>query len=128
MALPILNLLSFGIKTAANIYQTKKETKELEAIAEKKHVERIIKGEVEYKKAVIASNDNGWKDEFVLVLISIPILLLGYSVFSNDPDIQVKLDLFFANFNNLPFWYQGLFIGVVGSIYGLKGVDLMKRK
>ena len=128
MALPILNLLSFGIKTAANIYQTKKETKQLEAIAEKKHVERIIKGEVEYKKAVIASNDNGWKDEFVLVLISIPILLLGYSVFSNDPDIQVKLDLFFANFNNLPFWYQGLFIGVVGSIYGLKGVDLMKRK
>ena len=128
MALPILNLLSFGIKTAANIYQTKKETKELEAIAEKKHVERIIKGEVEYKKAIIASNDNGWKDEFVLVLISIPILLLGYSVFSNDPDIQVKLDLFFANFNNLPFWYQGLFIGVVGSIYGLKGVDLMKRK
>ena len=128
MALPILNLLSFGIKTAANIYQTKKETKELEAIAEKKHVERIIKGEVEYKKAVIASNDNGWKDEFVLVLISIPILLLGYSVFSNDPDIQRKLDLFFANFNNLPFWYQGLFIGVVGSIYGLKGVDLMKRK
>lgn len=128
MALPILNLLSFGIKTAANIYQTKKETKELEAIAEKKHVERIIKGEVEYKKAVITSNDNGWKDEFVLVLISIPILLLGYSVFSNDPDIQVKLDLFFANFNNLPFWYQGLFIGVVGSIYGLKGVDLMKRK
>ena len=110
MALPILNLLSFGIKTAANIYQTKKETKELEAIAEKKHVERIIKGEVEYKKAVIASNDNGWKDEFVLVLISIPILLLGYSVFSNDPDIQVKLDLFFANFNNLPFWYQGLFM------------------
>jgi len=128
MALPILNLLSFGIKTAANIYQTKKETKQLEAIAEKKHVERIIKGEVEYKKAVITSNDNGWKDEFVLVLISIPILLLGYSVFSNDPDIQVKLDLFFANFNNLPFWYQGLFIGVVGSIYGLKGVDLMKRK
>ncbi|AXN54112.1 hypothetical protein P109_gp47 [Pelagibacter phage HTVC109P] len=128
MALPILNLLSFGIKTAANIYQTKKETKELEAIAEKKHVERIIKGEVEYKKAVIASNDNGWKDEFVLVLISIPILLLGYSVFSNDPDIQVKLDLFFANFNNLPFWYQGLFIGVVGSIYGLKGVDLMKKR
>ena len=54
----------------------------------------MVKGEVEYKKAVIASNDNGWKDEFVLVLISIPILLLGYSVISDDPNIRAKLDVF----------------------------------
>ena len=128
MALPILNLLSFGIKTAANIYQTKKETKELEAIAEKKHVERIIKGEVEYKKAVIASNDNGWKDEFVLILVSAPVILLIWSVFSDDPLIQEKLHMFFEQFNNLPFWYQTLFVGVVASIYGLKGADIFKGK
>ena len=128
MALPIFKLLSFGVKTAADIYQTKKETKQLEALAERNHVERMVKGEVEYKKAIIASNDNGFKDEFVLILISIPILLLGWSVFSDDPNIRNKLDVFFEYFSNMPFWYQGLFIGVVGSINGLKGVDLMKRK
>ena len=73
----IFNLLSFGVKTAANIYQTRRETKQLEAQAERNHVERMVNGEVEYKKAIIASNDNGWKDEFVLVLISIPIILLA---------------------------------------------------
>ena len=124
----IFNLLTFGVKTAANIYQTRRETKQLEAKAERNHVERMVNGEVEYKKAIIASNDNGWKDEFVLVLISIPILLLGYSVISDDPNIRAKLDVFFDYFGNMPFWYQGLFICVVGSIYGLKGVDLMKRK
>ena len=124
----IFNLLTFGVKTAANIYQTRRETKQLEAKAERNHVERMVNGEVEYKKAIIASNDNGWKDEFVLVLISIPIILLAYSVFSDDPEIRAKLDIFFEYFSNMPFWYQGLFIVVVGSIYGLKGVDLMKRK
>jgi len=36
--------------------------------------------------------------------------------------------MFFEQFNNLPFWYQTLFVGVVASIYGLKGVDIFKKK
>ena len=39
-----------------------------------------------------------------------------------------KVDLFFDKFNNMPFWYQALFIGVVSAIYGLKGADIIKRK
>jgi cell division protein FtsX len=41
---------------------------------------------------------------------------------------MVKVDLFFDKFNNMPFWYQALFIGVVSAIYGLKGADIIKRK
>ena len=74
------------------------------------------------------SNDKGWKDEFVLILVSAPVLLLIWSVFSDDPNIQQKLDIFFDKFSNLPFWYQSLFIGVVASIYGLKGADIFKKK
>ena len=121
MGLPIFKLLSFGVKTAADIYQTKKETKQLEALAERNHVERMVKGEVEYKKAVIASNDNGWKDEFVLVLISIPILLLGYSVISDDPNIRAKLDVFFEYFDTigkilLPI-FMSLFVSTSSNIF-----------
>ena len=40
-----------------------------------------------------------------------------------------KVDRFFDQFNNMPFWYQALFIGVVSAIYGLKGADIIgKRK
>jgi hypothetical protein len=50
------------------------------------------------------------------------------SIFSDDPEIMEKVDKFFNQFNNMPFWYQALFIGVVSAIYGLKGADIIKKK
>ena len=123
-----LKLLSMGIKTGSHLYQNRQRTKMLMSDAERLHAEKLANGELEYKKEIIASNDKGWKDEFVLILVSIPILLLVYSVFSNDPDIKVKLDLFFDYFNELPMWFQILFVSVVGAIYGIKGTELIKRK
>ena len=123
-----LNLLSLGVKTGAKLYQNKQRTKQLLSDAQMHHAEQMAKGEIEYKAKVIESNDNGFKDEFVLILVSIPILLLGWSVFSDDPEIRTKLDTFFEYFGNMPFWYQALFIGVVSAIYGLKGADIIKKK
>ena len=123
-----LNLLSMGVKTASHIYQNKQKTKRMMSDAQAHHAERMAKGEIEYKAKIIESNDNGYKDEFVLILISIPILILGYSIFTDDVEIRNKLDLFFEYFNQLPYWYQAIFIGVVSAIYGLKGADIMRKK
>ena len=123
-----LNLLSLGVKTGAKLYQNKQRTKQLLSDAQMLHAEQMAKGEIEYKAKVIESNDNGFKDEFVLILISIPILILGWSIFSDDVEIRNKLDLFFEYFNQLPYWYQAIFIGVVSAIYGLKGADIMRKK
>ena len=65
---------------------------------------------------------------FVLILVSAPIMLLIWSVFSNDPAILEKVNRFFDLFGAMPIWYQILFISVVASIYGLKGADIIKRK
>jgi len=121
------NLLSMGIKTASHIYQNKQKTKQLMSDAQMRHAEKMSTGEIEYKAKVIESNDKGWKDEFVLVLISVPILILGYSVFTDDPEIRNRLDIFFEYFKQLPYWYQAIFIGVVSAIYGLKGADIMRK-
>ena len=121
------NLLSMGVKTASHIYQNKQRTKQLMSDAQMRHAEKMSTGEIEYKAKVIESNDTGWKDEFVLVLISIPILILGYSVFTDDPEIRNRLDIFFEYFKQLPYWYQAIFIGVVSAIYGLKGADIMRK-
>jgi hypothetical protein len=123
-----LNLLSLGVKTGARIYQNKQRTKQLMSDAQMLHAEKMAKGDIEYKAKIIESNDNGYKDEFVLILISIPILILGYSIFTDDVEIRTKLDLFFEYFNQLPYWYQAIFIGVVSAIYGLKGADIMRKK
>ena len=123
----ITKLLPSGIKLGMEIMKNKQNTKRLESVAEMKHMERMASGELEYKKAVIANNQQGWKDEFVLILVSAPVMILIWSIFSDDPAIMEKVDKFFTQFNNMPFWYQALFIGVVSAIYGLKGADIMKR-
>jgi len=116
------------IKTGMKIAANRRRAKEFESMAEMKHAERMANGELEYKKEIIKSNDQGWKDEFVLILVSAPVLILVYSIFSDDPEIHAKLTVFFEQFNNMPYWYQALFIGVVSAIYGLKGADIIKRK
>ena len=115
------------IKTGMSIASNRRKTRELESVAEMKHAERMALGELEYKKAVIQNNQQGWKDEFVLILVSAPVMLLIWSIFSDDPEIMMKVEKFFEQFNNMPFWYQALFIGVVSAIYGLKGADIMKK-
>ena len=125
---PLLSLLPTVLKTGASVFANRQKAKILMSDAELLHAQKMANGEVEYQAAVRQSNDKGWKDEFVLILVSAPVILLIWSVFSDDTNIQQKLDVFFDKFSNLPFWYQSLFIGVVASIYGLKGVDIFKKK
>ena len=123
-----LSLLPTVLKTGSAIFANKQKAKILMSDAALLHAQKMASGEVEYQAQVRQSNDKGWKHEFVLLLVSAPVVLLIWSVFSDDPNIQEKLDIFFDKFSNLPFWYQSLFIGVVASIYGLKGADIFKKK
>jgi len=123
----LTKLLPTGIKVGMEIVKNRQNTRRLESVAEMKHMERMATGELEYKQAVMTNNQQGWKDEFVLLLVSAPVMILIWSIFSDDPAIMEKVDKFFTQFNNMPFWYQALFIGVVSAIYGLKGADIMKK-
>ena len=117
-----------ALKTGAEIYKNKKKAQLLESEAEVKHMERAIKGEVEWKQQVISSQKNDLKDEIVLCLISIPLLIAGWGVFSEDPEIINKLDMFFEQINNFPLWLQGLIIGGYSTVLGIKGVNTFKKK
>ena len=119
--------IKLAINAGGHIYKKRKETQMLMADAQATHASRMARGELEYKQAVMTNNQQGWKDEFVLILVSAPVMLLIWSIFSDDPEIMAKVEMFFEYFNNMPFWYQALFIGVVSSIYGLNGAEIMKR-
>ena len=97
------NLLSMGIKTASHLYQNRQQTKRLMSDAQRTHAEKMARGEIEFKAKIIESNDKGWKDEFVLILVSLPILVLVYSIFTDDPEIRTRLDTFFEYFKQLPY-------------------------
>jgi|TARA_R110002020_G_scaffold225204_1_gene435319 uncharacterized ion transporter superfamily protein YfcC len=120
--------IKLALNAGTHIYKKRKETQMLMADAQATHASKMARGELEYKQAVMQNNQQGWKDEFVLILVSSPVMLLIWSIFSDDPDIRQKVDMFFEYFGNMPFWYQALFIGVVSAIYGLKGADIIKKK
>ena len=122
-----ISAIKLALNAGTHIYKKRKETQMLMADAQATHASRMARGELEYKQAVMTNNQQGWKDEFVLILVSAPVMLLIWSIFSDDPEIMAKVEMFFEYFNNMPLWYQALFIGVVSSIYGLKGAEIMKR-
>ena len=101
-----LSLLPTVLNTGASIFANKQKAKVLMSDAALLHAQKMASGEVEYQAQVRQSNDKGWKDEIVLILVSMPILLLIWSIFSDDPNIQEKIDMFFDKFSNLPSWYQ----------------------
>ena len=90
------------IKTGAEIYKNHKTSELLESEAERRYYERMARGEIEYKRDVYEDQQKGWKDELVLIIVCLPIVLLAWSLFSGDPLIQQKLDLFFDYFNKFP--------------------------
>ena len=53
-------------------------------------------------------------------------MLLIWSIFSDDPDIMVQSRFVFEKFNNMPFWYQALFIGVVSAFMVAKIADIIE--
>ena len=116
------------IKTGMSIAANRRKVKELQSVAEMRHAEKMANGEIEWKQETIAAQKNDLKDEFVLILISIPLLIAGWGVFSEDEKIIEKLDTFFEQINNFPLWLQGLIVGGYSTVLGIKGVSTFKKK
>ncbi len=120
--------LQLAFKAGSHIFKQRQQEKMLLADARRLHAEKMAKGEIEMEKIIKSDQQNSWKDEFVLLLVSAPVMLLIWSVFSEDPNIKNKIDLFFEYFSNMPMWFQILFVSVVGAIYGIKGTEIMRKK
>lgn len=123
------NIIPTIVKTGAEIYKNHKQSEFLESEAERRYYERMARGEIEYQRDVSDQQDKTWKDEAVLIIVCIPIVVLSYAIFTDDPLIKSKLDLFFDYFGKFPSWYQWLIVGIFGAIYGLKPtLDVFNKK
>ena len=122
------NLLGMAVKTGAHIYSNRQKTKQAMSDAALRTAEAQARGEMEYNGKLLEARQSDWKDEWILALLSVPIVMLGFAVWSDDPSHMEKMKLFFEYFSQLPFWYQTIFVGVIASVYGLKATDLIKRK
>ena len=91
------------------------------------HAERQARGEEEYQGKLLEARQNDYKDEFVLVIISAPIIVLMWAVMSDDPAAMEKIKMFFDHFQALPSWFTNLWILVCASIFGIKGTQIFRN-
>jgi uncharacterized ion transporter superfamily protein YfcC len=120
--------IKLAINAGSHIYKKKKETQMMMANAQAKHAEKMASGELEYSGKLLESRQADYKDEAILIILTLPILVLAYGVFSDDPAASAKIQEFFQQFQQLPNWFTNLWILVVASVYGIKGTQIFKGK
>jgi hypothetical protein len=121
------SLARLALKTGGHIYQNRQKTKAAMSDAALLHAERMARGEESYQGKLLEARQNDLKDEIVLIIISAPIIVLAWGVFSDDPAMMAKIELFFHHFGSLPIWFQTLWITVVASIFGIKGTQIFRN-
>ncbi len=123
-----LSAIKLALNAGTHIYKKKQETKMAMADAQHMHASRMARGEEAYQGKLLEARQSDWKDEAVLVILTLPILVIAWGVFSDDPNASAKIKEFFEQFQQLPSWFTNLWILVVASIYGIKGTQIFKGK
>ena len=122
------NLLGMAVKTGAHIYFNRQKTKQAMSDAQLMHAQKMAAGEEAYQGKLLEARQSDYKDEFILIILSAPVLVLAWAVLSDDPTAMDKVKLFFEYFSQLPSWFTNLWILVVASVYGIKGTQIFKGK
>jgi len=120
-------LARMAISTGAKVYANKQKQKEAMSVAALLTAEKMARGETEYQGKLLEARQADFKDEFVLIILSAPILILAWAVFSDSPDALEKVKVFFEHFQELPTWFTSLWVLVVASIFGIKGTQVFRN-
>jgi hypothetical protein len=110
------SLLGKVAPAVADYYKTRLELK---------HKLKLTKIEAQIKKAEREANmdhewellqihNSGWKDEWVLILLSIPLVLVFV------PYTQPFIHEGFMSLEQTPDWYRWLILAVFTAIYGIR--------
>ena len=121
------SLAKMAFSTGAKVYANKQKQKEAMSQAALLTAEKMARGETEYQGKLLEARQSDFKDEFVLIILSAPIVVLAWAVVSDDPMAMEKVKLFFEYFATLPTWFTTLWILVVGSIFGIKGTQIWRN-
>ena len=121
-----LSAIKLAVSAGSKIYANKQRTKMAMSDAQLMHASKMARGEEQYQGKLLESRNEDWKDEAVLIILSLPIAILAWAVVSDDPAAMDKVKLFFEMFATLPSWFTNLWILVVASIYGIKGTQIFR--
>ena len=122
-----LSAIKLAVSAGSKIYANKQKTKMAMSEAQLLHADRMARGEEAYQGKLLEARQSDWKDEAVLIILSLPVLVLAYAVISDDPTAMDKVKLFFENVLATPVMVHKFWILVVASIYGIKGTQIFRN-
>ena len=120
-------LAKIALQAGTHIFKKRQETKMAMADAQHMHAAKMARGEEQYQGKLLEARQSDYKDEAVLIILTLPIVVLAYGVFSDDVQAMDKIKVFFEHFQALPSWFTNLWILVVASIYGIKGTQIFRN-
>ena len=120
-------LAKMALQAGSHIYKKRQETKMAMADAQHMHAVKMSRGEEAYQGKLLEARQNDYKDEIVLAILTVPILVLAWGVWSDDPAAMTKINTFFEHFAALPSWFTNLWILVCASIFGIKGTQIFRN-
>ena len=120
-------LAKMALQAGGKIYANRQRTKIAMSDAQLMHAQRMASGEESYQGKLLEARQNDWKDEIVLGILTLPIIILAWAVWTDDPDAMTKINIFFEHFSNLPKWFTNLWILVVASVFGIKGTQIFRN-
>ena len=120
-------LAKIALQAGTHIFKKRQETKMAMADAQPMHAAKMARGEDTYQGKLLEARQNDYKDEVVLLILTLPIIVLAYGVWSDDPAAMDKIKVFFEHFQALPSWFTNLWILVCASIFGIKGTQIFRN-
>lgn len=114
---PIVDIVGTSVKGFVDTKKAKAEQKITEIKAKTSLMEKQIKGEVDWDIEAIKNTKGSWKDEYLTILFSIPLLLCFL------PWTVGYVEDGFAALSKTPDWYKYTLGVIVSASFGIKGAS-----
>jgi len=84
---------------------------------------KAIENDGNWEEIQARNSGNSFKDEYWTIILSIPLLCVGYAIAMDDMTIIDRVNAAFATLDTLPEWYQYLLFVAICASFGIKGVN-----
>lgn len=119
---PVVDIVGTSIKGFVDTKKAKAEQKVTEIKAKTSLMEKQIKGEVDWDLEAIKGAQGSWKDEYLTIIFSIPLLLCFL------PFTVEYVERGFEALSQTPDWYKYTLGVIVSASFGIKGATKLFKK
>jgi len=119
---PIANIAGSWIDGKVEQTKANAKTKVAKAVAEAAIMEKKATGEIDSDIEMARASSSSWKDEWLVILFSIPLILAFI------PGMEDVVQNGFEQLNKMPEWYQYSLGVIVAASFGVRSATKLFGK